>query len=127
MKPATAVPATIDDYIAGLPATAGTAVQRVRRAIRKAAAGVEERISYRIPAFTLGGQYLIYVAAFTSHIGVYPAPQGDAAFKVAAAGYRSGKATLRFPLDQPVPLELIAAVVRFRKLELLAQARKKAR
>ncbi len=127
MKPATAVPATVDDYIAGLPAKAKTAVQRVRRAIRKAVGGVEERISYQIPAFKLGGQYLVYVAAFKSHIGVYPAPQGDAAFKAAAAGYRSGKATLKFPLDQPVPLEFIAAVVKFRKLELLEAARKKAR
>lgn len=127
MKPTTAVAATVDDYIAALPPKAKTAVQRVRRAIRKAAGGVEERISYQIPAFKLGGQYLVYVAAFKTHLGVYPAPQGDAAFKAAVAGYRSGKATLKFPLSQPVPLELIAAVVKFRKLELLEAARKKAR
>jgi uncharacterized protein YdhG (YjbR/CyaY superfamily) len=127
MKTSTAVPATVDGYIAGLPPKARTAVQRVRRAIRKAAGGVEERISYQIPAFKLGGQYLVYVAAFKAHIGVYPAPRGDAAFQAAAAGYRSGKATLKFPLDQPVPLELITAVVRFRKLALLEAARKKAR
>lgn len=127
MKASIAVPVTVDDYIAGLPPKAKTAVQRLRRAIRKAAGGVEERISYQIPAFKLGGQYLVYVAAFTSHIGVYPAPQGDAAFQTAVAGYRSGKATLKFPLEQPVPLELITAVVKFRKLALLEAARKKAR
>ena len=120
-------PASVDAYLAGLPAAARTQVNRVRRAIRKAAPGVEERISYQVPAFKLGTQYLIYVAAFKAHIGVYPAPTGDAAFNAAVAPYRSGKATLKFPLDEPVPLELIATVVTFRKLALLQAARKKAR
>ena len=86
----------------------------------------QERISYQIPAFKLGDQYLVYVAAFTHHVGVYPAPKGDAAFNAAVAPYRSGKATLRFKLDEPVPLELITEVVKLRKLDLLEHARKKA-
>ena len=120
-------PASVEAYLAGLPVKARTRINSVRRAIRKAAPGVEERISYQVPAFKLGTQYLIYVAAFKSHIGVYPAPQGDAAFNAAVAPYRSGKATLKFPLDRPVPLELIAAAVKLRKLAMLAAARKKAR
>ena len=91
----------------------------------KAAPGAEERISYQIPSFKLGGQYLVYVAAYERHIGVYPAPTGDAAFNAAAKPYRSGKATLRFPLDEPVPLNLITGVVKFRKLEMLEHVRKK--
>jgi uncharacterized protein YdhG (YjbR/CyaY superfamily) len=122
-----ATPESVEAYLAGLPAKARTQVSRVRRAIRKAAPGVEERISYQVPAFKLGTQYLIYVAAFKAHIGVYPAPKGDSAFNAAVAPYRSGKATLKFPLDQPVPLELVTAAVKFRKLAMLADARKKAR
>ena len=122
-----ATPESIEAYLATLPAKARIQVSRVRRAIRKAVPGVEERISYQVPAFKLGTQYLIYVAAFKAHIGVYPAPSGDAAFNAAVAPYRSGKATLKFPLDRPVPLELIASVVKFRKLAMLAAARKKAR
>ena len=120
-------PESVEAYLAGLPAKARTQVNRVRRAIRKAAPGVEERISYQVPAFKLGTQYLIYVAAFKAHIGVYPAPKGDGAFNAAVAPYRSGKATLKFPLDKPVPLELVIAAVKFRKLAMLAVARKKAR
>lgn len=120
-------PESVEAYLDGLPPKTRTQVSRVRRAIRKAAPGVEERISYQVPAFKLGTQYLIYVAAFKAHIGVYPAPKGDPAFNAAAAPYRSGKATLKFPLDQPVPLELVTAAVKFRKLAMLAAARKKAR
>ena len=87
---------------------------------------MEERISYQVHAFKLGTQYLIYVAAFKAHIGVYPAPKGDPAFNAAVAPYRSGKATLKFPIDKPVPLELSTAAVKFRTRALLEHARKKA-
>jgi uncharacterized protein YdhG (YjbR/CyaY superfamily) len=127
MKAAAAVPTSIDDYLAGLPPKVRVMVQRVRRTIHAAAPGVEERISYQIPTFTLAGKALIHVAAFTSHIGLYPAPAGDAAFIRAIAPYRSGKATLKFRFDQPMPLPLVADVVKFRQRALLEQARKKAR
>jgi uncharacterized protein YdhG (YjbR/CyaY superfamily) len=126
MKSSPASAASVDDYVAALPRKTQAVVRRILRTIRQAAPGAEERISYQIPAFKLDSQYLVYVAAFTHHVGVYPAPKGDAAFSAAAAPYRSGKATLRFELDEPVPLELITAVVKFRKLDMLAHARKKA-
>jgi uncharacterized protein YdhG (YjbR/CyaY superfamily) len=126
MKRSPATAASVDDYVAALPKKTQAVVRRIMRTIRKAAHGAEERIAYQIPAFKLGDQYLVYVAAFTHHVGVYPAPKGDAAFNAAVAPYRSGKATLRFKLDEPVPLELITAVVKLRKLDMLAHARKKA-
>jgi len=127
MKAPAAVAATVDDYIAGQPKAVQTRLRAVRRAIRKAAPDVEERISYQIPAFTLDGQYLVYVAAFKAHLGVYPAPKGDAAFAAAAAPHRSGKATLQFPHDEPLPLALLDAVLKFRKQELLDRAKAKAK
>jgi uncharacterized protein YdhG (YjbR/CyaY superfamily) len=126
MKDESRVAASIDEYLAGLPAKTRAKVQAIRRALHELEPGLEERISYRIPAFRLGGQYLLYVAAFTHHVGVYPAPQGDAAFEAAVAPFRSGKATLQFALDAPLPLDLIAAVVRFRKQALAAHARTRA-
>ena len=126
MKSPRRTPASIAAYVAALPKPAQAAVRQILRTIRLAAPGAEERISYQIPAFTLDGQYLLYVAAFKNHVGVYPAPTGDAAFDALAAPYRSGKATLRFMLDEPLPLELITAVVKFRKRAMLEHARKKA-
>ena len=119
-------PGSIAAYVAALPKPSQIAVRQILRTIRQAAPGAEERISYQIPAFTLDGQYLIYVAAFKNHVGVYPAPKGDAAFDAMAAPYRSGKATLRFMLDQPLPLAIITAAVKFRKRAMLEHARKKA-
>ena len=125
MKSPRTTAASISDYLAALPPGTRRVVRTVLDTIRKAAPGAEERISYQIPSFKLGGQYLVYVAAYERHIGVYPAPTGDAAFNAAVKPYRSGKATLRFPLDEPVPLKLVAGVVKFRKLAMLEYARKK--
>lgn len=123
MKAPRAVAATVDEYIAAQPRAVQTRLRAIRRAIRAAAPAVEERISYQIPAFRLDGQYLVYVAAFKAHLGVYPAPKGDAAFAAAAAPHRSGKATLQFPHDEPLPLGLLRAVLKFRKRELLDRAK----
>ena len=125
-KTARRAPASVAAYVAALPTAAQTAVRQILRTIRQAAPGADERISYQIPAFTLDGQYLIYVAAFKHHVGVYPAPRGDAAFDAKVARYRSGKATLRFMLDEPLPLAIVTAAVTLRKRALLERARKKA-
>ena len=112
-------PPTVDAYVAALAPKVRRLVQQVRRAIHKAEPGVDERISYQIPTFTLGGRNLIHIAAFKQHVGVYPVPKGDAAFERAVAPHRSGKATARFPFDEPVPLELIAAMVKLLKRAML--------
>jgi len=110
-------PATIDEYIASFPAKARARLQAVRQAIRKAVPRAEEAISYRIPTFRLDGHYLIYFAGFRSHIGVYPVHADDSALGAAIAPYVSGKATLKFPLAEPLPLALIARVAKAKAKE----------
>lgn len=114
---------TIDDYIAAFPTDVQALLQKVRRTIRKAAPDAQEAISYRIPTFKLNGRYLIYFAGFKKHIGVYPVDAGGAEFDNELARYASGKATLKFPLDQPIPFDLIAKVVKVKAR--LASAKKK--
>jgi uncharacterized protein YdhG (YjbR/CyaY superfamily) len=70
-----------------------------------------------MPTFTLNGHYLVYFAAFKKHIGFYPAPIGDPNFKADLSGYESGKGTVKFPIDQPMPFDLIRKIVRFRAQE----------
>jgi uncharacterized protein YdhG (YjbR/CyaY superfamily) len=103
---------TIDEYIAAFPPDVRTKLEKVRQAIRRAVPKAEEAISYRIPTFRLNGRYLIYFAGFRQHIGVYPVHADDPALGAALAPYSSGKATLKFPLDQPIPLGLIARLVK---------------
>ena len=107
----------VDEYIAGFPPDVQARLEKVRITIRTAAPGAEETISYRIPAFKLKGQYLVYFAGFKNHIGLYPVPTGDAKFKKDLSDYKSGKATARLPLDQPVPLALIRTIVKLRAKE----------
>lgn len=117
---------TIDDYIAAFPKDAQSQLQKVRRAIAKAAPDAVEAISYRIPAFKFNGRYLIYFAGFKTHIGLYPVHADDAGFSAEIARYASGKATLKFPLGEPLPLELIAKVVEV-KLREAAAPKKRSR
>jgi uncharacterized protein YdhG (YjbR/CyaY superfamily) len=110
------IPRNIDDYIAGCPEHTREKLEEMRATIRKAAPGAEEIISYRMPAFNLNG-ILVYFAAQTRHIGFYPTPSGVAAFKDELGSYKSSKGAIQFPLDQPLPLELIARIVKFRVRE----------
>ena len=119
MKAKRATPKLIDDYVATFPNEVQETLGMVRAAIRKPAPKAEEPISYQIPAFKLNGRYLIYVAAFKKHIGLYPLPKGDAAFKTEITPYRSGKASVRLPLDEPIPFGLIRKMVKFREKENL--------
>lgn len=111
------VPATIDDYIAGQPARAQKILRRVRQVIRDTAPEAEELISYRMPAFRQGG-ILVYFAAFTQHIGLYPPVRGDLNLEEAVAPYAGEKGNLRFPLDEPIPYDLIRRIVKFRVRQL---------
>lgn len=123
MKAGQAGPRDIDEYIAGFPADVRKLLERIRRTIRKAAPGAEEAIRYRIPTFTLNGN-LVHFAAYKEHIGFYPAPTGIERFKRELSAYGSGKGTLKFPLDEPIPFDLIGKVVKFRVQENLAKAGK---
>ena len=106
---------TVDDYIAGFPKNVREILRKIRKTIRAAAPDAEESISYRIPTYKLNGP-LIYFAAFKKHIGLYPvtAPV-KAKFKKELAGYKGGKGTVQFPLDEPIPYALIARIVKFKK------------
>jgi uncharacterized protein YdhG (YjbR/CyaY superfamily) len=118
-------PRNIDEYIAGFPDEVQAILQKVRMAIRKAAPEAEEKISYNMPTFTLNDDYLIYFAGYKKHVGLYPAPIGDAKFKEALSAYASGKGTVKFPLDQPIPFDLIRKIVQFRVKKVLERAEAK--
>lgn len=124
MKTDQTAPKTIDEYIAGFPPGVQKILQQIRRTIRKAAPDAEETIKYRMPTFTLKGN-LVYFAAFESHIGFYPIPTGIAAFKKELSVYKQGKGSVQFPLDKPLPLNLITRIVRFRVKENLERAKTK--
>jgi len=105
---------TIDEYIAGFPKDVQEILEKLRMTIKKAAPEAEEGISYKMPTFYLKGQYLIYFAAYKKHIGLYPVPSGDAEFNQEISQYQSGKGTLQFPLDKPIPYKLIRQIVKAR-------------
>jgi uncharacterized protein YdhG (YjbR/CyaY superfamily) len=102
---------TVDEYIATFPADVQEQLQRVRRAMREAAAGTDEGISYGIPTLMLDGRYLMYFAGWKRHISVYPIPAVDAQLDREIEPYKAGKGTLRFPLTEPIPYELIGRLV----------------
>ncbi|HLO18079.1 MAG TPA: DUF1801 domain-containing protein [Anaerolineales bacterium] len=112
---------TIDEYIAGFPEDIQRILQKVRMTIRKAAPDAKETIKYRMPTFTLNGN-LVYFAGFKNHIGFYPVPTGMEKFKQELAVYKQGKGSVQFPLDQPIPYDLISKIVKFRVKENLARA-----
>jgi uncharacterized protein YdhG (YjbR/CyaY superfamily) len=116
MKTSQKAPANIDKYIEGFSPRVQDLLQTIRRTLRKAAPDAEEVISYRMPAFRLNG-ILVYFAAFKSHIGFYPTANAIRHFRKELAGYEGAKGTVRFPLDEPLPLGLIRKIVKFRVAE----------
>ncbi len=105
-------PLTIDEYIAGFPRDIQQALKSIRMTIRKAAPQAEEAIKYAMPTFTQNGN-LIHFAAYKNHIGIYPVPRNDEAFKKSLAVYEGEKSTMRIPLDAPLPLTLISQIVKY--------------
>lgn len=116
---------SLDEYIEAFPEDVQTLLQQVRRTIKASAPKAGEKISYGIPTFTLNGKYLIYFAGWKHHISIYPIPVGDEAFNQEVAPYVSGKGTLRFPIGKPLPLKLIAKIVKLKIAENSSQTDKK--
>jgi uncharacterized protein YdhG (YjbR/CyaY superfamily) len=114
-------PKNIDEYIAGFPKDMQEILEKIRMTIRKAAPDAEETIKYQIPTFTLKGN-LVHFAAYKKHIGFYPAPTGTEKFKKELSVYQGAKGSVRFPLDKPIPFDLISKIVKFRVKENLARA-----
>jgi uncharacterized protein YdhG (YjbR/CyaY superfamily) len=102
----------IDTYIAQFPPATRAVLQSVRRTISDALPGAEEAISYQIPTFRRNGSYVVYFAGYKRHVGLYPVHDALPEMSEALAPYLSGKATAKFPLDKPVPLELVAEIAR---------------
>lgn len=125
MRADQATPATIDEYIAGFPPDIQDILQEIRMTIRRAAPDAAETIKYRMPTFTLKGN-LVHFAAYRQHIGFYPVPSGIDAFKDELSVYKGGKGSVQFPLDQPIPYDLIRRIVEFRVKENLERAEAKA-
>ena len=108
---------TIDDYIKIFPQDVESILERMRQTIRKATPEAVESISYQMPTFKLNGKNLVYFAGYKNHIGFYPVPSGIRAFKKELSQYRTGKGSLQFPIDKPVPYDLVKKIVMFRVKE----------
>lgn len=126
MKTKSPTASDVDAYIAGFPKTSQALLRKIRAAIRKAAPEAEEGIGYQMPAYTFHGP-LVYFAGYEHHIGFYPGSAGIADFKRESAAYKSAKGTLRFPIDEPLPLDLVARIVAFRVRENGIKAKLKAK
>ena len=117
-------PKDIDEYIAKFPEDVREILENIRATIREAAPDAQERISYQMPTFALKGN-LVHFAAFKEHIGFYPTPSGIENFMNELSQYETSKGTVRFPLDQPIPYDLIHRIVIFRVEENLERAKAK--
>jgi uncharacterized protein YdhG (YjbR/CyaY superfamily) len=117
-------PKDIDEYIANVPQDVQEVLEKIRLTVRQAAPEAKETIKYEMPTFTLNGN-LVHFAAFKTHIGFYPPPTGLASHKNELAAYSGPKGSLMFPLDQPIPYDLIREIVTFRVKENLERAQAK--
>src|SRR5713226_2017219 len=116
---------TIDEYIKAFPEDVQSILDKMRQTIRKAAPEAEEAISYQIPTFKLKGN-LVHFAAFKNHIGFYPTSTGIESFKKELSSYEGAKGSVQFPLEKPIPYELVKRIVAFRRKENLEKiARRK--
>jgi uncharacterized protein YdhG (YjbR/CyaY superfamily) len=114
---------TMDEYIASFPKNVQIILEKIRQIIRKTAPGAAEAISYQIPTFKLNGSNLVHFAAWKEHIGFYATPSGNAAFKKELAQYKMAKGSIQFPLDEPIPYDLVTKIIKFRVKE--TQVKKK--
>jgi uncharacterized protein YdhG (YjbR/CyaY superfamily) len=112
---------TIDEFIAQYPDDIQVILQKVRQTIREVAPGAVEAIKYGIPTFVLNGN-LVHFSAYKNHIGFYPAPQGLEKFKEELSKYEGSKGTVKFPLNQPIPYDLIRKITIFRVEQNLEKA-----
>jgi len=113
---------TVDKYIDGFPPETQKILQKIRKIIQKSAPEAVESLGYGMPAYKLNGKPLVYFAAFKNHIGFYATPNGHAAFSQELSKYKQGKGSVQFPIDQPMPFELIEKIVRFHVGQNLSKA-----
>lgn len=111
-------PLSVDEYIQAFPQNVQSVLEEVRRTIREAAPMAEEKIAYGIPGYKLNGKPLVYFGGYEKHIGFYATPTGHSTFAKELSGYKQGKGSVQFPLDRPIPYDLISRIVKFRVKEL---------
>jgi uncharacterized protein YdhG (YjbR/CyaY superfamily) len=116
---------TIDEYIAGFPSEMQARLEEVRALIRAAAPDATETVSYGIPTFDMNGKHLVHFGGFKTHIGFYPTPSGTEAFQEELQPYKRSKGAVQFPLDAPLPADLIRRIVAFRIAEVASKTTKK--
>lgn len=105
---------SVDQYIDTFPATTRAILRQVRSVVQDSAPMAQEKIAYGIPAYKLNGKPLVYFAGYKNHIGFYATPTGHSTFSEALSKYKQGKGSVQFPLDEPIPYELIKQIVAFR-------------
>jgi len=109
----------MDEYIETFPKDVQKILEEMRQTIKKAAPEAVEAISYQMPTFKLNGKNLVHFAAFKNHIGFYPIPSGIEAFKEELSLYKQGKGSVQFPMDKPIPYDLVKKIVDYRAKENL--------
>lgn len=109
----------INEYITNLPENKQKLLQSIRQSIHEAVPEAEEAIRYGMPTFRLKNKNMIHFAAFEHHIGLYPTPSGIESFQKDLSIYKQGKGSVQFPLDKPMPLELVKRIAKFRAKEVL--------
>jgi uncharacterized protein YdhG (YjbR/CyaY superfamily) len=114
---------TVDSYIATFPEKVREILTKIRILIKENASGAEEGFAYKMPSYKLNKKPLVYFAAFDHHIGFYATPSGHSEFAEELSKYKQGKGSVQFPLNQPMPYDLIARIVRFRVEENLTKKR----
>jgi uncharacterized protein YdhG (YjbR/CyaY superfamily) len=114
----------IDEYIHSFPPDVQKILEQLRKIIHENAPDAEETISYGMPTFKLNGN-LVHFAALEHHIGFYPTPSGIEAFEKELAPYKHAKGSVQFPLDKPIPYDLVKRIVQFRVKESLEGGKKK--
>lgn len=117
-------PLDIDEYISSFPHEVQEILEEIRKTIHEAAPNAKEKISYSMPAFEQNG-IVVYFAAFKNHIGFYALPSSNEKFKQVLSKYKSGKGSVQFPLNQPMPFDLITEIVKFRVNENLEKVKNK--
>ena len=122
MTPARIQFSDIDSYISSFPEETNKILEKLRATIRKAAPEAKETINYGMPTFTLKGN-LVHFAAFKNHIGFYPTPSGIESFKKELSAYEGAKGSVKFPIDKPLPLDLISEILKFRVKETLQKSK----
>ncbi len=108
---------TVESYIESFPENVQIMLKQIRAVIKENAPDTEESFAYQMPAYRTNGKPLVYFAGFKNHIGFYATPSGHAGFKKELSKYKQGKGSVQFPLDKPLPLDLIARIVKFRAEE----------